>query len=368
MIAKTPAEIEAEVLAEFTALTGRTLLEADPVRMFLDSVIAKLAHLYSLIELADQRNLPTTSDGSGADGTRLDDLGTFVGVTRIAGQASVTTILYSRVTAVVDLVIPSGHRVTTPDGLFLWATTAELTLAAGVFSGSVTARCTVTGPESNDLPGGAISVLVDPLAGVTVVNTETTAGGADEQTDDEFRPSVIAAPDAFTIAGPRTAYEQLARQASALVLDAAGLSPNPGEVEVYLLIDSADPTVIADVIALVDTALDADEVRPLTDQVTVLESTPVIYTVQVQYWLRQADAGIVAEKQAAVEAAQDEYLDWQEAALGRDVDPTELIGLLYAAGARRVNVIEPTFQALASSERAERDAYVVAPQYMGLSA
>jgi len=70
--------------------------------------------------------------------------------------------------------------------------------------------------------------------------------------------------------------------------------------------------------------------------------------------------------QTAVEAAQDAYCDWQEAALGRDVDPTELIARLYAAGAVRVTVTDPTFQAIQDSERAMRDGYVVAPTYMGL--
>lgn len=367
-VAKTPAEIEAEVLARFTALTGKTLLAADPRRLLLQSVTGYLSHLRTLIELADRRNLPVLADGTaGADGDSLLALGVFVGVTPLAGAASTATIQYSRVSTVAPLVIPLGHRVTTPDGVFIWATTAELTLAVGVASGTVTARCTAVGTESNDLPPGAITVLVDPIADVSVTNTTATTGGAAAESDDDFRERVVAAPDAFTIAGPRSAYEQLARTASVRVLDAAAVSPTPGEVDVYLLIDTDDPTIVADVISVVETALSADEVRPLTDQVDVLEATEVPYTVQVQYWLRQADAGIVAEKQAAVEAAQDAFIAWQEAALGRDVDPTELIGLLYGAGARRVNVIAPTFQALARSERAQ-SYYVVAPQYMGLSA
>ena len=357
-VAKTPAEIEAEVLARFTMITGRTLLLADPVRLLLQSIIEYLSHLRTLIELADLRNLPFD-----ADDAALDALGAFVGAARPAGEGSTTTVEYTRTVAAVELVIPAGHRVTTPDGAFLWALVDELTLAVGVFAGSGASRCTVVGPESNDLPAGTITVLVDPIAGVTAANTTATAGGVDEQTDDEYRPSVIAAPDGFTTCGPRSAYNQLAR-----LIDAATISPDPGEVEVYLLVDSADPAVIADVISVVDAEVSADEARPLTDQVTVLEAPEVSYTVQVQYWIRQTDSGVIADVQAAVEVAQDAFCDWQEAALGRDVDPTELIGLLYGAGARRVNVIEPSFAALASHEHAVRDAYVVAPQYMGLSA
>jgi len=383
-IAKTPAEIEADVLAEFATLTGKTLLAADPRRLLLQAVTAKLAHLYSLIELADQRNLPTTSDGAGADGDRLDDLGTFVGATRSAGQASVTTIRYTRTSSIVELTIPSGHRVTTPDGAFIWASTAELVLGVGTPTGDVSSRCAETGPESNDLAPGAIDTLVDPIAGVTVTNTTTTDGGSDEQTDDEFRPAVIAAPDGFTTCGPRSAYEWHAAQASPLVLDVTALGPDDddtaapgdGEVAIFLLIGEwnddgelvleTDPTVIADVISLVEVALSADTVRPIGDSVTVAEAAEVSFSAQTSYWIPQSEAANVAAIQAAVEAAQDAYLDWQESENGRDIDPSELQARLYVAGARRITITDPSFQAVQRSEHAVRDSYVTAPTYMGL--
>ena len=368
-IAKTPTEVEADVLAAYTALTGTTLYAADPRRLLLQAVIAKLSNLYTLIELADQRNLPAT-----ADTTHLDALGAFVGVTRDPGSGSVCAVQYTRTVALVALVIPAGHRVTTSDGAYYWATTEALTLGVGVLSGTVTAQCTVVGPESNDLAPGAISVLVDPLAGVTVANTTTTAGGADEQTDDEYRLQVVAAPDGFTIAGPRTAYEWHAIQSSVLILDASALgpddtdsrAPSAGEVAVYLLIDSTDPVVIAATLATALAALSEDTVRPITDYVTTYQAVEVPYTVEVSYYVHQSEAANVAAIQVAVEAAQDAYCDWQEAALGRDVDPTELIARLHAAGAGRVTVTEPIFAAVQDSERAMRDSYVVAPTYMGL--
>lgn len=382
-IAKTPAEIEADVLARYTELTGKTLLAADPRRLLLQSLTSALAQLYSLIELADQRNLPTTSDGAGADGGRLDDLGAFVGVTRLAGQASVTTLTYTRTSTLVELVIPAGHRVTTPDGVYLWSTDEALTLAVGVATGTVDATCTELGPGSNDLPPGTITVLVDPLAGVAVTNDTTTNGGANEQTDAEFRPSVVAAPDGFTIAGPRSAYEWHARQASVLVLGVSALGPDDddtgapgvGEVAIYLLFGrwvdgvlelETDPTVIAAMLDLVEDALSADEVRPIGDRVTVQQAAEVPYTVEAEYWIPQTEAARVAEIQTAVEDAYAEYLDWQDSALGRDIDPSELHARLYAAGARRILITEPAYQAVQRSEAARRDGYEAPPVYRGL--
>jgi len=371
-IAKTPTEIEAEVLARYAAATGKTLLAADPRRLLLQSIVYTLSHLRTLIDLADQRNLPFE-----ADGASLLALGTFVGVEPLAGQASSTTMQYSRPTSLVDLVIPAGHRVTTPDGAYIWAATEELTLEVGTASGTVTARCTSLGPESNDLAAGTITVLVDPLAGVSVTNTTETDGGTDAQTDDEFRPSVIAAPEGFTTCGPRSAYEWHAGQASTLVLDAAALSDTAGEVDVYLLVgrwvdgvlvlEAAGSAVAIAVVALVLAALSADEVRPLTDLVTVAEATPVSYDVGVSYWIRQEDAANVATIQAAVAAAQAEFCDWQDSALGRDVQPTELVARIYAAGARRVSLTSPAYAAVASSGRALRDTVAI-PAYSGLFA
>ena len=184
----------------------------------------------------------------------------------------------------------------------------------------------------------------------------------------------MAAPDGFTIAGPRTAYEWHAIQSSVLILDASALgpddtdtrAPSAGEVAVYLLIDSTDPVVLAVVVAAVQNALSEDTVRPITDLVQAFEAVEVTYTVEVSYWVHQSRAAEVAAIRDAVDAAQEAYCDWQEAALGRDVDPTELIGRMYAAGAGRVTVTEPAYQAIQASERAMRDGYVVAANYMGL--
>jgi len=389
MIAKTPTEVEAEVLAKYTALTGRTLLAADPRRLLLQSITAKLSHIYSLVELADRRNLPVAANGeAGADGAYLDALGTFVGVDRSPGAKSVVTLEYSRTVSTTERIIPAGHRATTADGAFLWATSASLTLAIGVLSGTVSSACTVTGPESNDIPAGGIDVLVDPLAGISVVSTTATDGGSDEQTDAEYRPDVVAAPDGFTTCGPRTAYEWHAGQASPLVLDAAALGPDDtdygapaaGVVAVFVLVgqwvadadgldvldieDSA--VVIAAVLALVLAGLSEDTVRPITDLVTVSEAIEVSYTAEVSYWIRQADAAIVAEINTAVDAAQAAYLDWQDSAMGRDVDPSELHARLYAAGARRITITSPVYAEVERSECARRDGYEAAPNYLGL--
>ena len=47
--------------------------------------------------------------------------------------------------------------------------------------------------------------------------------------------------------------------------------------------------------------------------------------------------------QEAVETAVAEYKKWQTCPIGRDINPSELIKKVMAAGAKRLDVIEPTF-------------------------
>ena len=63
----------------------------------------------------------------------------------------------------------------------------------------------------------------------------------------------------------------------------------------------------------------------------------------------RARAESAAEIVVAVEAAHAAYRDWQ-CKIGRDVNPSELIARVVAAGAKRVAVTEPAFTEIARDE------------------
>jgi len=89
------------------------------------------------------------------------------------------------------------------------------------------------------------------------------------ETDSELRARVQLAPQSFSVAGPEGAYISHARNADGRVLDASATSPAPCEVVVTVLSRVGDGTADKPLLDKVKAALQADDVRPLTDKVDV---------------------------------------------------------------------------------------------------
>jgi phage-related baseplate assembly protein len=89
------------------------------------------------------------------------------------------------------------------------------------------------------------------------------------ESDAELRARVQLAPQSFSVAGPEGAYVSHARNADGRVLDASATSPAPCEVVVTVLSRDGDGTADKPLLDTVAAALQADDVRPLTDKVTV---------------------------------------------------------------------------------------------------
>lgn len=90
----------------------------------------------------------------------------------------------------------------------------------------------------------------------------------------------------------------------------------------------------------------ADEVRPLTDQVFVEDAETVDYSIAFTYYTQAGAGKSAVEIRAAVDRAVEEYAAWQSGKLGRDINPSTLIGLLMQTGIKRVVLAEPAFTVL----------------------
>lgn len=162
------------------------------------------------------------------------------------------------------------------------------------------------------------------------------------ESDDALRTRTLLAPDSFTVAGPVLAYVYHALSASGEVLDASATSPAPGEVVVALLAQPSEenPSGIAspELVALVEAALSADTVRPLTDLVTVQSASITDFAIVAELTLYAGpDANLIlATAQASLTA-------WLAAnrRLGRDVPRSALMAALHVAGVQKVDLIEP---------------------------
>lgn len=193
---------------------------------------------------------------------------------------------------------------------------------------------------------GVARLVVDPGDPVAAPPIPPTL-----EQDGPLRIRIAAAPEGYSVAGPHGAYVFFAMSASGNVADARATSPNPGEVVVAILsadnAGEASPALVAEV----DLALNDDEIRPLTDEVSVIAAELVDYTLELEVYLYPGPeaAPIVAESQARAEA-----YALEQARLGRDVRLSAVMAAGHAPGVQRVVVVSPPADIVISDTQAAR--------------
>lgn len=158
------------------------------------------------------------------------------------------------------------------------------------------------------------------------------------ESDTELRRRIQLAPEGFSVAGPEGAYIFHALSADPSVLDASATSPAPGDVVVTVLARDGDGTAPQTLLDAVAAALSADNVRPLTDQVTVQAAQIVLYeVVATVYTYAGPDSALVlAESQRKLVA----YIE-EAHRLGRDVPRSGIFSVLHSEGVQRVELVSP---------------------------
>ena len=168
----------------------------------------------------------------------------------------------------------------------------------------------------------------DPIAGTP----------AEMENDTDLRQRVQLAPQSFSVAGPEGAYRSHARAADGRVLDASATSPEEGEVRVTVLAREGDGTATPDLLAKVEAALRSEDIRPLTDYVTVQSAAILPYdVVAILHLFPGPDSSVV------VAEALRRLAIYVEAChrLGRVVARSGLDAALHVAGVERVELLYP---------------------------
>lgn len=329
---ETDAElIKSKIITMYEEASGRSLAAGDPVRLFLLTVADIIIQQRSIINVAAQQNtLPY------AQGIYLDALGRNMAVERLPASKAITTLRFTLSQAMSNpYVIAAGTEVT--NGVVSFATDEELVMKAGDLTGEVTATCTTEGAAGNDYLAGQIATIVKPLAFIaSAQNITTTSGGADIEDDAAFAERIRTSPNAYSVAGPRRAYEYHARSFSPAIIDVQVASPSPGVVNVYPLLTAGElPT--SDFLSALEAHLSQDTIRPLTDEVHALAPTAVDFTINVKYWINTQDLNRSQMIQENVKKAVEEYRLWQSMAIGRDIAPARLIAAVINAGAMHID-------------------------------
>ena len=333
------------------------LYPGDERRIFAEGVVSLFNTMYAHFDDAARQRLLRY-----ARGAVLDGIGELVGAVRLEPQPASATFRFSVETAQAEnIIIPQGTRVTS-DGTVYFATDTLDVLQAGDTYVDIHATCTEGGSQYNGLAAGAVNTLVDMIPYISSAkNTTITAGGDDGEPyttegDDRFRERIRMAPAQFTTAGPESSYRYYAMSADPDIIDVALEAPEdePNVVNIYPLMTGGQ-LPDQDVLDAVEAVCSASDVRPMTDKVNAAAPKTVTYGINVKYYtLVDEEADCIA----AIEGdggAIDQYNEWQQGALNRDVNPDYLRKLMLApgdgkTGAYRVDIMSPTYAEVDANE------------------
>jgi phage-related baseplate assembly protein len=373
---KDPATVLAEALAMYKEATksavnpnGTTLAPADPRRLHLQALLLIVTQLRGLIDFAGKQSLLRF-----VTDVWIDEFAALWEEQRLPATPS---------QCLERFLFPSGGSPSVPVGVRVTNNTDTWKVVEAiseVFSPDHYIECRVEcitpGASSNGVAIGQIDTLVDPdqVPGcIGVSNSTETSKGHDREQLEDFRERLRDAPENNSPAGPRVAYEEKARKVSPTVADAIALgpedtgdvvyyAPNPGEVIVLILkgerddntnaLISVEPEPDDGLLDEVTAGLTAETERPLTDHVIVQPPLWHDFDAFATFYIPRSRAESAANIIVAANKAFADYLLWQQSKIGRDVNPSELIGRLMAAGAKRVEVASPAFTSLMRDQSA----------------
>lgn len=329
--------------AKYEELTGVTVQPGSPERLFIQWAASVVIQERALANYAANQNLPSRAEGENLDA--LAEL--FYTHERPQAKAATCTMRFTiSEPQAFAVLIPKGTRVTDASNTHVWETAEDIYVTAGETYADVKAVCQTVGAAGNGFVAGQINTIVDLFAYYqSCANLTESDGGGDAATDEEFYELLRLSMDGYSCAGARGGYIYFAKRVDTKIADVIAASPTPGVVKLYVLMDDGS-IATEEMKEKVLAACSADDVRPLTDFVSVEDPEQVPYNVRLTYYI-QDDAEVSAEELAlAVAEKVGEFTDWQSAKLGRDINPSRLISMLMETGIKRVELEEPAFTSL----------------------
>lgn len=333
-----PATILAEIIADFETLSGKTLLPSQPEYLLCSAMAYRV-----VLERNRQNATGKSQLVAFSTAPIIDYLAQLVGVTRIPAAQATCQLQFTLISGHGDLIIPFGTRVISTDGLAIFETLEDMPVASGVLTATVNAICQTAGGVGNNYAIGDINVIQDPQPYISSCqNIDITAGGSDEETDDQLRARIFIAPSQFSVAGPKKAYEFFTFSVSPLIVSVSVISMTEditipaGEVDIYPLLANGnmpDSTLID----LIQAALSDEKIRPLTDTPVVKAPTQVQFTVTVNItkYPTYANSAITTPVTSALNAFRQAKIE----KMGLDIINSEIEALCRVEGVYDLEVI-----------------------------
>lgn len=311
-----------------------TLARCNPANLVLLTLAHRSHHQMEYTDArAEAEMLPTST------GAALDQLAALVGIQRLPAGHATTIVRFTLAAARPGATsIPEGTQVKTSGNIY-FRTAEYAEIAAGELTADVPATAVEAGAGSTAIPKGDINILVNPIPYVQKVeNTVESTGGTDQESDDSLTRRVYLAPSMFSVAGPEDAYEYYVSAWRTDVTDKKIKCEEGYTIHVYFLMEDGRLPNSAECQSL-ETYFE-DVRKPMGDIVKGHAPTEVEYSIGLTYYIATSDAKSATTIQANVNAAVDAYVQWQRK-IGRDIDSSELIMRVRAAGAKRPTLTAP---------------------------
>lgn len=329
-----PQAILLDLVNKYQVDTGITLQPAQVEQILLNCIAYRTALNLERINFAGKQGLIDFSTAP-----ILDYLCANLDVTRLPAGNAVCKIRFTLNPGHGVITIPQGLRVQSLDGNVFFSTDVATNVDAITNVVDINCTCGVTGVVGNNYAIGDISTILDPQPYLlTASNIEVSGGGGDDETDEELRDRYKLRLSTFSTAGATNAYKFYAKSVNSSIVDVSAISPFPGTVYIYPLMDggATPPQAILDAVF---NACDADNVRPLTDTVVALAPTIVNFDITLNVTLLStADATITT---ALMNAAMNAYRIYLYSGLGRDVVITEIVRLAKVLGVYNLTIPTP---------------------------
>ena len=338
--------IESNMIAlyeEFVKQSGRRdykVYPASPERLFIAWCAAIIVQQRVLINETAKKNVPRYAKGEYLDS--LAEL--FKDIERLPATPAVAKFrCYISAAQNQSVIVPQGTRITF-DGEITFETTEELEIKAGETYGEVNGQCQTAGIVGNNLAPGQVKEIVDVYDYyLKAENVTMTEGGAGEEDDASYYERMRESMESFSTAGPINGYIYHTKSVSTAIADVAATSPEAGVVDIRVLLQGGEQPTKA-VLEEIEEALNASDVRPLTDIVTVSMPEEDPFEIDLTYYINRNSQASTSITDREARAAVEEYIKWQTGKMGRDINPSYLTQLIMAAGVKRVEVRKPTFQ------------------------
>ena len=154
------------------------------------------------------------------------------------------------------------------------------------------------------------------------------------ESDTDYRLRIQQAFEGLSTAGSTGSYQFHGRSADGRVADISVISPAPACVTVTVLSRENNGVASDELLAIVRTALNDEDVRPVADRVTVLSANIVDYKITASLYLYPGPESEPAK--AKLQA----YITAQHR-LGRDIRKSAIYAALHVEGVQRVELAEP---------------------------